>query len=72
MKQSKAIQARIHWGLHRYCRVNNGICSGDKRVAFFFTALRGEMPEMINIATGREARAPALDKFAAAFSEKQQ
>jgi hypothetical protein len=38
-------------------------------------ALRAAMPELINIATGRQARPPELDKFAAIFAiagEKQE
>jgi hypothetical protein len=31
-------------------------------------ALRAAMPELINIATGRQARPPELDKFAAIFA----
>jgi hypothetical protein len=41
----------------------------------YFDALRAAAPELMDIATGREARSPEVDKFAAAFSvagEKQQ
>lgn len=41
----------------------------------YFKALRAELPELMKIATGKEARPPELDKFAAAFAvagEKQQ
>ena len=41
----------------------------------YFDALRAAAPELMDIATGREARSPELDKFAAAFSaadEKQE
>jgi len=41
----------------------------------YFTALRGELPELINIATGKEPRPVQFDRFAAAFSisgEKQE
>src|SRR6516164_4677570 len=41
----------------------------------FCQALRAAMPELINIATGRQARPPELDKFATAFAisdEKQE
>jgi hypothetical protein len=34
----------------------------------YFHALRVAMPELISVATGKEARPPAVDKFAAAFS----
>ena len=34
----------------------------------YFKALRAEMPELIKIATGKEARPPELDTFAAAFA----
>jgi hypothetical protein len=34
----------------------------------YFNALRAEMPEMMKIATGKEARPPELDTFAAAFA----
>jgi hypothetical protein len=33
-----------------------------------FKALRAEVPEMMKIATGKEARPPELDTFAAAFA----
>jgi hypothetical protein len=36
--------------------------------AAYFNALRAEVPELMNIATGREARPPELDTFAAAFA----
>jgi hypothetical protein len=36
--------------------------------AAYFNALRAEFPELINIATGRQARPPGLDRFAAAFA----
>jgi hypothetical protein len=35
--------------------------------AAYFNALRAEVPELMRIATGREARPPELDTFAAAF-----
>jgi hypothetical protein len=41
----------------------------------YFKALREEVPELTNIATGREARPPELDKFVTAFAlagEKQE
>ena len=41
----------------------------------YFKALRAEVPELLKIATGRQARPPGLDTFAAAFAvagEKQQ
>ncbi len=41
----------------------------------YFKALREEVPELTNIATGRQARPPELDKFATAFAlagEKQE
>ena len=41
----------------------------------YFKALRAEVPELLKIATGREARPPELDTFAAAFAvagEKQE
>jgi hypothetical protein len=34
----------------------------------YFDALRAAAPELMDIATGREARSPELDKFAARFS----
>jgi hypothetical protein len=34
----------------------------------YFTALRAEVPEMMKIAMGLEARSPELDTFAAAFA----
>jgi hypothetical protein len=34
----------------------------------YFHALRAAMPELMSIATGKEARSPAVDKFAKAFS----
>ena len=34
----------------------------------YFKALRAEVPEMMKIATGKEARPPELDTFAAAFA----
>jgi hypothetical protein len=34
----------------------------------YFEALRAEVPELMKIATGREARPPELDTFAAAFA----
>jgi hypothetical protein len=34
----------------------------------YFKALRAEVPEMMKIATGKEARHPELDTFAAAFA----
>ena len=34
----------------------------------YFNALRAEVPELLKIATGREARPPELDTFAAAFA----
>ena len=34
----------------------------------YFEALRAELPELIKIATGKEARRPELDTFAAAFA----
>jgi hypothetical protein len=34
----------------------------------YFKALRAEVPELMNIATGREARPPELDTFAEAFA----
>jgi hypothetical protein len=40
-----------------------------------FKALRAEVPELLKIATGRQARPPELDTFAAAFAvagEKQE
>jgi hypothetical protein len=43
--------------------------------AAYFEALRAEIPELMKIATGREARPPELDTFAAAFAvagEKQE
>jgi|SRR6516162_575094 len=48
----------------------------EKTVAYaraktaYFTVLREEMPELISIATGREPRPPALDKFAAFFNRR--
>ena len=36
--------------------------------AAYFEALRAELPELINVATGKEARPPELDTFAAAFA----
>jgi hypothetical protein len=36
--------------------------------AAYFEALRAEMPELMKIATGKEARPPELDTFAAAFA----
>jgi hypothetical protein len=41
----------------------------------YFKALRKEVPELTNIATGRQARPPELDKFATTFAiagEKQE
>jgi hypothetical protein len=41
----------------------------------YFKALRAEVPELMKIATGKEARPPELDTFAAAFAvagEKQE
>jgi hypothetical protein len=41
----------------------------------YFKALRAELPELLKIATGKEARPPQLDMFAAAFAvagEKQE
>jgi hypothetical protein len=46
----------------------------EAKVAYF-TALRDEMPELINIASGKEPRPLQLDRFAGAFSiagEKQE
>jgi hypothetical protein len=46
----------------------------EKTVAYakaktaYYNALRAEMPEMIDIATGRQPRPSDLDKFPAAFS----
>jgi hypothetical protein len=46
----------------------------EKTVAYakaktaYYNALRAEMPEMTDIATGREPRPPDLDKFPAAFT----
>jgi hypothetical protein len=46
----------------------------EKTVAYakaktaYYDALRAEMPEMTDIATGRQPRPPDLDKFPAAFS----
>jgi hypothetical protein len=34
----------------------------------YFKALRAEVPELLKIATGKEARPPELDTFAAAFA----
>jgi hypothetical protein len=34
----------------------------------YFEALRAEVPELVNIATGREARPPEMGTFAAAFA----
>jgi hypothetical protein len=34
----------------------------------YFNALRDEVPELVKIATGKEARPPELEKFAAAFA----
>src|SRR5271165_728228 len=34
----------------------------------YFRALRAEVPELMKIATGKEARPPELDTFAAAFA----
>jgi hypothetical protein len=34
----------------------------------YFKALRAEVPELMKIATGKEARPPELDTFAAAFA----
>src|SRR5271166_1436065 len=34
----------------------------------YFKALRAEVPELIKIATGKEARPPELDTFGAAFA----
>ncbi|MBV8141125.1 MAG: hypothetical protein JOZ60_03675 [Verrucomicrobia bacterium] len=34
----------------------------------YFDALRAELPELMKIATGKEARPPELDSFAAAFA----
>ena len=34
----------------------------------YFNALRAELPELMKIATGKEARPPELDTFAAAFA----
>ena len=34
----------------------------------YFKALREELPELMKIATRKEARPPELDKFAAAFA----
>jgi len=34
----------------------------------YFKALRAEVPELMKIAMGKEARSPELDAFAAAFS----
>jgi len=34
----------------------------------YFNALRAEVPELMKIATGKEARPPELDTFAAAFA----
>jgi hypothetical protein len=36
--------------------------------AAYFKALRAEVPELMKIATGKEARPPELDTFAAAFA----
>ena len=33
----------------------------------YFTALTAEVPELMSIAMGREARPPELDRFAGAF-----
>jgi len=41
----------------------------------YFKALRAEVPELLKVATGRQARPPELDTFAAAFAvagEKQE
>ena len=37
-------------------------------LATYFQALRAAVPELMNIATGRAARPPELDKFAGSFS----
>ena len=34
----------------------------------YFNALRAEMPELMKMATGKEARPPEVDTFAAAFA----
>ena len=34
----------------------------------YFNALRAELPELMKIATGKEARLPEVDTFAAAFA----
>ena len=34
----------------------------------YFNALRAELPELMKIATGKEARPPEVDTFAAAFA----
>ena len=34
----------------------------------YFKALRAEVPELLKIAMGKEARPPELDTFAAAFA----
>jgi hypothetical protein len=34
----------------------------------YFKALRAEVPELLKVATGRQARPPELDTFAAAFA----
>jgi hypothetical protein len=43
------------------------IVYADAKTAYF-SALRDAAPELMNIATGREARPPELDKFAATFA----
>ena len=45
----------------------NTIAYAQAKTAYF-TALREEMPELINIATGRQPRPLQLDKIAAVFS----
>src|SRR5271166_5060110 len=39
-----------------------------KAKAAYFKALRAEVPELMKIATGKEARPPELETFAAAFA----
>jgi hypothetical protein len=50
------------------------VAYAEAKVAYF-TALQDEMPELINIASGKEPRPLQLDRFAGAFSvagEKQE
>ena len=63
--QSNPSPARLAEKTIEYAQAKTAYCQ----------ALRAAMPELINIATGRQARPPELDKFATAFAisdEKQE